>query len=78
MKIVNSYFVKFPNGTAAWLAAGKPIPEGVTDAELRPMLIPEEGMALKHKVTGNISGGCWLREGSEADWEEIPEPKEGE
>lgn len=76
MKIVNSYLVKLSNGTTAWLPVGKePIGEVL---EVRPVIMPDDGMVLRHKTTGDISGGRWLREGSEADWEEIPEPKEGE
>lgn len=78
MKIEMSYLVKLENGTNAWLAAGKEIPTGATIIEERPMLIPAEGMFVKHKVTGNILGAHWLREGSIEDWEEVPEPKEEE
>lgn len=78
MKIEMSYLVKLENGTNAWLAAGKEIPAGATIIEERPMLIPAEGMFVKHKVTGNVVGAHWLREGSIEDWEEVPEPKEEE
>lgn len=79
MKTVDSYFVKFNNGTTAWLAAGKPLPIDADLVEVRPMLLPEEGMALKNKATGVVSSGHWLRGEDSADkWEEIPEPKEGE
>jgi hypothetical protein len=78
MKIEMSYLVKLENGTNAWLAAGKEIPAGATIIEERPMLIPAEGMSVKHKVTGNVVGAHWLREGSIEDWEEVPEPKEEE
>lgn len=63
-----------PNGTTAWLAAGKePIGEVL---EERPMLMPDFGMVLRHKETGEISSGHWLRNGDSADkWEEIEEPK---
>jgi hypothetical protein len=78
MKIENSYFIKTINDVVAWLAVGKEIPEGATVIEERPVIMPAEGMALKHKVTGVISTGHWLREGSADDWEEIEEPKDGE
>lgn len=78
MKIETSYLVKLENGTQAWLAVGAEIPEGAIIIEERPMIMPAEGKALKHKVTGRISSGHWLREGSADDWEEIDEPKEGE
>lgn len=78
MKIEMSYLVKLENGTNAWLAAGKETPAGATIIEERPMLIPAEGMFVKHKVTGNVVGAHWLREGSIEDWEEVPEPKEEE
>lgn len=75
MKVIDSYFCRLPNGTTAWLAAGKePIGEVL---EVRPMIIPDEGMVLRHVDTGEISTGHWLRNGDTADkWEEIDEPKE--
>lgn len=75
MKIANSYFVQLENGTTAWLAVGKSL-ENAKILEERPMLMPDFGMVLKHKETGEISSGHWLREGSAEDWEEITEPKE--
>lgn len=75
MKIVNSYFVQLENGMTAWLAVGKSA-ENAKILEERPMLMPDFGMVLKHKETGEISSGHWLREGSIDDYEEIPEPKE--
>lgn len=79
MKTVNSYFVKFANGTSAWLAAGKEVPTGAVVIEERPMLIPDDGMVLRHKETGDISSGHWLRDGDSANkWKEIEEPKEVE
>jgi hypothetical protein len=78
MKIEMSYLVKLENGTNAWLAVGKEIPAGAVILEERPMLIPDEGLFVKHKVTGNVVGAHWLREGSIEDWEEVPEPKEEE
>lgn len=76
MKIETSYFIKTINDVLVWLAVGAEIPSGATVIEERPVIMPAEGMALKHKVTGTISSGHWLREGSAEDWEEIEEPKE--
>ena len=76
MKIQDSYFVKFANGTSAWLAVGKPVPADATVIEVRPIMIPDEGMILRHNETGEESSWHWLREGSADDWEEIPEPKD--
>ena len=77
MKIQDSYFVRFANGTSAWLAVGKPVPENATILEVRPMLMPDDGMVLRHKETGDISSGHWMRGEDSADkWEEIEEPKE--
>lgn len=76
MKAQDSYFVKFENGTSAWLAAGKLAPDGATVVEVRPMIIPDDGMILRNKKTGEESSGHWLREGSADDWEEIPETLE--
>lgn len=77
MKIQDSYFVRFANGTSAWLAVGKPVPENATIVEVRPMLMPDDGMVLRHKETGDISTGHWLRGDDAADkWEEVEEPKE--
>lgn len=77
MKIVNSYLVELENGTVAWLAAGKEVPTGAIVIEERPMLLPDFGMVLKHKETGEMSAGHWLRgEDSSDKWEEIEEPKE--
>ena len=72
MKIQDSYFVEFANGMSAWLAVGKPVPADATVIEVRPILIPGEGMILRNKETGEKSRGCWLRNGDSADkWEEI-------
>ena len=79
MKIQDSFFVKFENGTCAWLAVGKPVPADAELVEIRPMLVPDVGMILRNKETGEESSGQWLRDGDSADkWKEIPEPKEGE
>ena len=77
MKIQDSYFVKFANGTSAWLAVGKPVPADATVIEVRPILIPDEGMILRHVDTGEKSRGRWLRGDDSADkWEEIEGTKE--
>ena len=77
MKIQESYFVKFANGTSAWLAVGKPVPENATVIEVRPILIPDEGMILRNKETGEKSRGRWLRGDDSADkWEELEVAKE--
>lgn len=76
MKIETSYLVKLENGTTAWLAVGKEIPAGATVIEERPMIMPDDGMSLKHKATGEISYGHWLKDGSADDWEDIEESKE--
>lgn len=74
MRVADSYFVRLPNGTTAWLAVGKePVGEVL---EVRPVIMLDEGMVLRHKTTGEISSGHWLREDSAEDWEEIDEPKE--
>lgn len=74
MKTQDSYFVRFENGTTAWLAAGKPAPDNATIVEVRPMIMPDDGMVLRHKESGEISSGHWLRGDDSADkWEEIKE-----
>lgn len=76
MKVVDSYFVRFANGISAWLAVGKPVPVDAELVEVRPMIMPCDGMILLHKETGEESSGHWLREGSADDWEEIKEHKD--
>lgn len=77
MRIADSYFVQLENGTKAWLAAGKDVPDGATVIEVRPILMPDDGMILRNKETGEESTGHWLRGEDSADkWEEIEEPKE--
>ena len=79
MKIEKSYFVKTINDVLVWLAVGKEIPEGARVIEERPVIMPTEDKVLRHKTTGEISGGHWLRgDDSAEDWEEIEEPKEEE
>ena len=73
MKIEKGYFIKTINDVLVWLAVGTEIPEGAIIIEERPVIMPAEGKALKHKITGTISSGHWLREGSADDWEEIQE-----
>lgn len=76
MKVAMSYLVELENGKIAWLAVGKSA-ENAKILEERPMLMPDDGMALRHKETGEISSGHWLRGDDTADkWEEIEEPKE--
>ena len=73
MKIQDSYFVKFANGTGAWLAVGKPVPADAELVEVRPILIPGDGMILRNKETGEESSGHWLRGDDDKDkWEEVP------
>ena len=73
MKIQESDFVKFANGTSAWLAVGKPVPADAELVEVRPMIIPDDGMILRHKETGEESSGHWLRGDDDKDkWEEVP------
>ena len=73
MKIQESDFVKFANGTSAWLAVGKPVPADAELVEVRPMVMPDDGMILRHKETGEEASGHWLRGDDSADkWEEIP------
>lgn len=77
MKIQDSYFVALSNGTYAWLAVGKPVPADAFITEVRTMIIPGDGMVLRHKETGEESSGHWLRGDDSADkWEEIEEPAE--
>ena len=76
MRIENSYLVKLDNGITVWLAVGKKTPAGATVIEERPMILPDDGMVLKHKVTGEISYGHWLKDTSADDWKEVEEPKE--
>ena len=77
MKIQDSYFVKFANGTGAWLAVGKPVTADEDLVEVRTMIMPGDGMILRHKERGEESNGHWLRGDDSADkWEEIEEPKE--
>lgn len=73
MKIQDSYFVEFANGTSAWLAVGKPVPADAELVEVRPMIMPGDGMVLRHKETGEESSGHWLRRDDNKDkWEEVP------
>ena len=73
MKIQDSYFVKFANGTGAWLAVGKPVPADAELVEVRPMIMPGDGMILRNKETGEESSGRWLRgDDSKDKWEEVP------
>ena len=73
MKIQDSYFVKFANGTYAWLAVGKPVPADAELVEVRQMIMPGDGMILRNKETGEESSGHWLRGDDDKDkWEEVP------
>ena len=67
----DTYFVKFSDGKSAWLAPDKEIPKDIDDKELRIMLFPTEGKVLKHKTTGEISNGLWLKDTTEDDYIEI-------
>lgn len=78
MKTKDTYFVKFADGKAAWLAPDKEIPEGIVDQELRVMLFPENGKVLQHKETGELSDGIWLKDTTVDDYIEIDRPDETE
>lgn len=75
MKIAMSYLVELENGKTAWLAVGKSA-ENAKILEERPMIIPDFGKVLRHKETGDISSGHWLKGDSADNWEEIDEPQE--
>ena len=47
----------------------------ITNEYGQRVLMPDFGMVLKNKETGEESSGHWLREGSADDWEEIKEPE---
>lgn len=76
MKVEMSYLVELENGTKAWLAVNKVVPEDATVLENRPVIMPEQGKVLRHKETGGISTGHWLKDDSADNWEEIDEPQE--
>lgn len=76
MKIETSYFIKTIDDFLVWLAVGKEVPTGATVIEERPVIMPAEGMVLKHKETGEISYGHWLKDDNADNWEEIDEPQE--
>lgn len=77
MKTKDSYFVKYKNGTSAWLAPGLQVPESAIEYEVRVMLFPEEGKVLRNKKTGEMSYGHWLKEpDTEADWEDVEDNQE--
>ena len=79
MEIKTTYFVILKNKTYAWLGIDVEIPEGATIIEERPMIIPEDGKALCHKETGEISFGHWIcGDDSSDNWEEIEKPQEQE
>lgn len=65
-------------GTAIWLAAGKDYDdiENIGKVEERPMLFPENGKVLRNKKTGKTSDGCWLKDSTIEDWEEIEDTEE--
>lgn len=74
MQIKMSYFVKYENGTSAWLAAGITPQGDILSTEERPMLFPDESKVLKKKGTENeYSQGLWLKDSKEEDWEEVSE-----
>lgn len=60
MRTVDSYLVQLESGAKAWLAVGKQVPSGATVIEVRPMLMPDDGMVLWHKHTVDTSTGYWL------------------
>lgn len=71
-----SYLVELGNGTKAWLAVNKTVPEDATVLENRPVIMPNAGKVLRHKETGDISTGHWLKDDSADNWIEIEEPIE--
>lgn len=78
MQIKDSYFCKYPNGTAIWYSVNAHPKEGYSDFEIRKILIPEAGKILCNKNSGETSYGIWLKDSDERDWEEIDIPTETE
>ncbi len=79
MKIVMSYFEKYEDGTAVWLATGKEPTGKAVEIQERPVLVPDDGKVLKNKKTGETSAATWLKDTMQDDWEEIkPETERGE
>ena len=75
MQIKHTY-ITIKDGVKGIYAVRDSAPDGVEILETKDVLIPDDGKVLRHKTTGVISSGHWLREGSAEDWEEIEEPKE--
>ena len=74
MQIKKSYFVKYENGTSAWLAVGITPQGDILSTEERLMLFPDEGKVLRKKGTeAEYSQGLWLKDSKEEDWEEVSE-----
>lgn len=76
MKIVNTYLVELENGTVAWLAPNKEAEGKVL--ETRPVLLAEGGKVLKNKTTEMETTSVWLKDTTEADWEEVNPTEEGD
>lgn len=74
----DTYFVRFSNGTSAWLAPDYPIPSDIQSKELRLMLFPEDGKVLRHRTTGELTDGTWLKDETIDDYVEIDRPAEME
>lgn len=76
MQVKDSFFCKYPDGTAIWFAPDVEPKEGYSEKQTRRMLFPAQGKVLHNKLTNEISYGCWLKDSSEWNWEEIDIPKE--
>ena len=71
-----SYFCKYPDGTAIWFAPDAEIKQGYIEKTERLMLYPETGKVLQNKITGATSAGCWVQESELDNWTEIDQSEE--
>lgn len=75
MKIKHTY-IAIKDGVKGIYAVRDSAPEDVEILEVKDILIPDFGKVLRHKETGDISSGHWLKDDSVDNWEEIDEPQE--
>lgn len=71
-----SYFCKYPDGTAAWYAPDAEIKPGYIEKTERQILVADDGKELFNIKTRETAAQVWVKDGELDNWTEIDKPEE--
>lgn len=68
-----TYYITYGDGKKAWLSPDKSLDdfENITEKEERTVLFAEDGLQLRHKMTGELTNGIWLIDTNIEDYDEV-------